>query len=319
MIEGLVSIIVPVYNAEKYLKACVNSILNQSYTALEIILIDDGSTDDSGRICDEFAQEDNRVRVIHQVNSGVSKARNAGLDLIQGEFFSFVDGDDTIDVNFIRLMVDEMRNNDVDLVRLSWYRGNIKKTYFAPFDRNGKFIVCFENLADLRWFANIWGLFRSENLRNIRFDEQLKYAEDNLFVFEYFMHSTKRRMLLSNKPFYHYTIVDNSATNMDVFERIKRSKMFIEKLEKLTFPEINMKCLMDRYIYRDYLVLYFYFVDHNLTMKNGYDKKELNKKIVYLRKNGCKEYTLIEKFVSAIYRHHFHFLLILVRKMRSLL
>ena len=319
VIKGLVSIIVPVYNAEKYLRACVNSILTQSYAALDVILIDDGSTDNSGIICDEFIRKDKRVRVIHQSNSGVSKARNVGLDLIQGEFFSFVDGDDTIDVDFIRLMVDEIQNNDVDLVRLSWYRGNARKTYFVPFDRNGKYVVGLENLRDLRWFANIWGLFRSENLGSIRFDEQLKYAEDNLFVFEYFMNSTTQRMLLSNRPSYHYSVVDNSATNIDVFERIKRSKKFLEKLQNLNCLGINLNGLMDRYIYRDYLVLFFYFVDKSIETKNGYEKQDLKKKIKYLRKNGCREYTFSEKIVSAMYRHHLHFLLTLVRKLRSLL
>lgn len=93
----LVSIIVPVYNVEKYLKKCVQSIINQTYKNLEIILVDDGSSDNSGKICDEFAQKDNRIKVIHKINGGQADARNKALDIMNGEWVSFVDSDDFID------------------------------------------------------------------------------------------------------------------------------------------------------------------------------------------------------------------------------
>ena len=316
MIKGLVSVIVPVYNVEGYLAECLDSILVQTYSNIEIILIDDGSTDASGTICEKYALADKRIRVIHQKNGGVSKARNTGLSLIQGEYFSFVDGDDTIDASFIELMVHEMSENDVDLVRLSWYRGDVKKTYFAPFNSEGKYLVGLNNLNDLLWFANIWGLFRSECLQNIRFDEQLKYAEDNLFVFEFFLKSKKQRMLLIDKPFYHYRIVNSSATNIDYFDRLNRSKMFIEKMEQVDLDGINFEYLKNRYIYKDYLVLYYYFIDNNIKSQNGYDKNHLKEKIEILRKDGCREYTLAEKTVSIMYRYHLHFLLTLARKIR---
>lgn len=94
MEQALISVIVPVYNVEKYLPECVESIISQTYDNLEVILIDDGSTDRSGKICDEFAEKDSRIVVIHQKNSGVSAARNRGLDLCRGEYISFVDSDD---------------------------------------------------------------------------------------------------------------------------------------------------------------------------------------------------------------------------------
>ena len=97
----IISIIVPVYNVEKYLSRCLDSILFQSFPDWECILIDDGSSDNSGKICDEYAQQDDRFIVIHQQNSGVSAARNAGLDIAKGQWFSFVDSDDWIGSNFL--------------------------------------------------------------------------------------------------------------------------------------------------------------------------------------------------------------------------
>ncbi len=319
MIKGLVSIIVPVYNVEKYLRKTIESLLNQTYSQIEIILIDDGSIDNSGHICDDYALRYDNVYVHHQKNEGVSKARNVGLALKQGEYFSFVDGDDTIDPTFIEVMVNEMFENNVDLVRLSWTRGNSAKTYFAPFDDTGKCVVCLENLNDLLWFANIWGLFRSECLNEIRFDENLKYAEDNLFVFEYFIKSPTKRMILSDKPFYHYTITGNSATVIDAYERYNRSILFLKKLDGIECANVNLDALKNKYIYKDYLALYCYFIDGNITEKGGLTKKEVENKIKILRKKGCREYTWGGKIVSFIYRHHLHFLMTLYRKMRALL
>ena len=99
--EPLVSVIVPIYKVEKYLRQCVDSILAQTYTNLEVILVDDGSPDKCGAICDEYAAKDERVRVIHKENGGVSDARNAGLDAARGEYLAFVDGDDYISVSYI--------------------------------------------------------------------------------------------------------------------------------------------------------------------------------------------------------------------------
>lgn len=92
-----ISIIVPVYNVEKYLRKCIDSILNQTFKDFELILIDDGSTDESGKICDEYNLKDNRIKVIHKENGGLSSARNAGLDIAQGEYIGFVDSDDWIE------------------------------------------------------------------------------------------------------------------------------------------------------------------------------------------------------------------------------
>ena len=101
-----VSVIVPVYNAERYLGRCVESILNQTYTNIEIILIDDGSPDKCPVICDSFAKEDQRIIVIHKKNGGVSSARNAGMRVAKGEYITFIDGDDWVDSNYVSYLLD---------------------------------------------------------------------------------------------------------------------------------------------------------------------------------------------------------------------
>lgn len=112
----LVSVIVPVYNVEKYLARCVNSILNQTYRNLEVILVDDGAKDNSGAICDGFAQKDSRVRVIHKENGGLSSARNAGIDIAQGAYLEFVDSDDWLEEDAVEKLLQCALRNQVELV-----------------------------------------------------------------------------------------------------------------------------------------------------------------------------------------------------------
>jgi glycosyltransferase involved in cell wall biosynthesis len=315
MIKNLVSVIIPVYNAERYLRRCLDSVIRQTYSKLEIILINDGSVDSSGDICDEFAQKDSRFKVIHQKNGGVSRARNAGLNAVMGEFFTFIDADDTIDLSYIQLMVTEMRKKEVDLVRLSWYRGEKKCSYGVSFDKNGCYFVTEKNIDDLLWFANIWGLFRSESLDSTRFDEQLKYAEDNLFVLEYFLKSKQKKMILVNKPLYYYTIVNASASNISVIERLKLSEQFVERVLNIKC-DVNLLPLVHKYAYQDYLAVYYYLLDNKLNVKDCFYLKDVQKKIIAMRKEGCREKNLSMSIVSFIYRHHLSFFIHLYRSLR---
>ena len=106
--EKLISVIVPVYNVEEYVEKCVLSIINQTYKNLEIILVDDGSTDNSGKICDEIAIKDNRIKVIHKKNGGLSDARNVGIDIAKGDYLGFVDSDDYIDPDMYSILLNNM-------------------------------------------------------------------------------------------------------------------------------------------------------------------------------------------------------------------
>ena len=123
--KPLVSIIVPVYQVKDYIDECVESLLRQNYTNLEILLVDDGSTDGSGAICDEYARRDNRIRVIHQENQGLSAARNAGLDQAVGEYVAFVDSDDAVMQDYIETLYDLADRYQADIAACAYVRGKI--------------------------------------------------------------------------------------------------------------------------------------------------------------------------------------------------
>lgn len=113
-----VSIILPIYNVEKYLEKCVNSVINQTYQNIEIILVDDGSKDSSGRICDELVESDNRIKVIHKKNGGLASARNAGYEVATGEYLMYIDSDDVIKNDIAEKCVSAMEKNDQMLLYL---------------------------------------------------------------------------------------------------------------------------------------------------------------------------------------------------------
>lgn len=113
----LISVIVPVYNVEGYLWRCVNSLLQQTYSNLEIILVDDGSTDNCPSLCDEFAKQDKRIKVIHKANGGLSDARNAGMKVMSGDYVSFIDSDDWVNIHFYEVLTDVMKKEDCDIVQ----------------------------------------------------------------------------------------------------------------------------------------------------------------------------------------------------------
>lgn len=183
------SVIVPVYKVELSLPRCIESIINQTVTDFELILIDDGSPDRSGEICDEYAAKDSRIRVIHQKNGGVSRARNAGLDIARGEYIVFVDSDDWVDANYLECF--DKNNTDLCICgqKIHGINGTIEKTI-----NNTELITQLHTESDIvhffnQWYAiMVWGKCFSHSIiktNNIRFDESICYGEDTIFVAEY--------------------------------------------------------------------------------------------------------------------------------------
>ena len=130
---GLLSVIVPVYNVETYLNQCISSIINQTYENLEILLIDDGSTDRSGMICDQYAVKDTRIRVVHQENQGLSGARNVGTDLAQGQYVAYVDSDDWLDIHMYDELLRILQKHKLDMVRCAaFFSDGEKKEILSP-------------------------------------------------------------------------------------------------------------------------------------------------------------------------------------------
>lgn len=197
MSKETISIVVPVYNVEKYLERCIESILNQSYMNLEIILVDDGSKDKSGEICDKYAKCDNRVKVLHKKNGGLSSARNAGLAVAQGKYVGFVDSDDDIDINMYEKMYRVIANENVDFVMSDYMRvpDNGKKflktldIQQGRYNKNDIREKIYPELImgeDLQYgpLLSVWHcLYNIEFLKknHLVFDEQVRWSEDNIF------------------------------------------------------------------------------------------------------------------------------------------
>ena len=220
MNKPLVSVIVPVYNTEKYLPRCVKSILGQTYYNLELLLVDDGSTDRSGQVCEDYAAMDSRVKVICKNNGGVSSARNAGIDNAKGEFIVFVDSDDWIDKNALEYLMNAVQKEKTEIVMMSFDNRN-NKVIKAGFNIKCKRFDINTTEAE-RWkelFAHgilhvVWGkIYFAEIIKkhNIRFNPQITYGEDTMFLFEYLTHCEK--IFVSNEIIYHYNkLNDNAAT-----------------------------------------------------------------------------------------------------------
>ena len=216
-----ISIIIPVFNTEKYLPACLESILLQSYSDFEILLVDDGSTDESGKICDAYAQKDSRIRVFHKENGGVSSARNLGLDNALGEWIYFVDSDDQILPGGLQTMVDCI-SDDVDIV-LGGYK-RYDESGHVIYEINDR-VVCLmdkkETLSTLyerheKYYSYLcYGCIRL--LRNkiiqthsLRFDTRLRIKEDTLFLTQYICRSNGITRYTTT-PVYRYNLRKDSA------------------------------------------------------------------------------------------------------------
>lgn len=178
----LVSVVVPVYGVEHYLRECVDSILSQTYTNLEVILVDDGSPDACGVICDEYAARDARIRVIHQVNGGLSVARNAALDIATGEYVGFVDSDDTIDPAMYEVLVSEALVANAEIVACGYCMGE-----FGSARQDGSVVACadvdFSCSVDIRGARKRYDLSGPEAILLLLKDDELQnYVWNKLFA-----------------------------------------------------------------------------------------------------------------------------------------
>lgn len=238
--DKLLSIIVPVYKVEKYLKRCLDSILAQTYKNIEIILIDDESPDNSGAICDEYALKDNRIRVFHIENNGVSSARNFGLKKANGEYIGFADSDDYIAPEMYEVLVNNLEENNAD----------ISICGFSQEDVNGKFYRYWkeditinlstdeqiECLLENRYYrCSIWDrIFKKEVLNNVSFPKDIKIYEDMLFDYEAIKNSEKA--VYTSTPYYYYCENDSNSAARSPFSD---TKMDIIKVCKIIYDDIN--------------------------------------------------------------------------------
>ncbi len=229
-----VSVIIPVYGVERYLARCVDSILRQTYNDLEIILVDDGSPDNCPVICDEYAQKDERVRVVHKKNGGLSSARNAGLSIATGEYVCFFDSDDFIEADMLEKLVSGIEENGDDVCVCGYYVDDVdeqenvlsSRTVCPNFSYMQSDFSLEEYESILGWCGYAWNkLYRRNVLEkgDFRFDEGISLVEDLLFNQKIFCCGTKIRFLSYSG--YHYVQRKRETLGVKYYENYFQLKM----------------------------------------------------------------------------------------------
>lgn len=232
----LVSIIIPIYNMEKYIKRCIESVLDQTYENIEIILINDGSTDKSSNIINEYALKDSRIKILHKLNEGVSASRNLGIDISVGDYLMFVDADDYLEPNCVEQLYHDLKNNEADISNgIKIYNGDkMDKKNEKLIWKNDEAII--NSLKDHPSTFSVWGKIYSRHIiGQTRFRADIKVNEDSLFVFELCLKSP----VFSNisEKLYNYEV------NLDSVSHSKYSKKFEDII---TVSEIKYNLVKER-------------------------------------------------------------------------
>lgn len=259
----LISVIISVYNTEKYLKKCIESVINQTYKNIEIILINDGSIDNSEMICRNFSTQNNKIRYFQQCNSGVSAARNKGIEVAQGQYILFIDSDDWIEPKMIEFLLNNMKLQGTDISCCQYDRGNL-------FHNNGTQIWSREEvLKKFLIHKQINGslvnkLIKKELISDLRLDKNIKYGEDALFLWKLLLKVNS--VSISDTVLYHVTLHDDSASGGGSYKPIRRDviKVWGEILEDAkylgnTYEKIAAAQLANMAFYSLYEMGYYHY------------------------------------------------------------
>lgn len=234
-VSDLISVIIPIYNSEKYLYRCIDSILKQTYRDFELILIDDGSVDKSGIICDEYAQKDKRIKAIHQSNMGVSNARQRGLNIAKGEYIIQFDSDDWVEPNCLKDLYDTAILYDADMVICDIYLNTInRQEYSKQGYTNLTAKLLLNDIINQRLHGSLTNkLIRSSCIKqyNIQIPEKLILSEDLYFCCSLLRHNIS--VIYLPKAFYHYQLNKNSLTNSCSEKSFESKKILIEEISKI--------------------------------------------------------------------------------------
>lgn len=293
--EAKITVIVPVYNIEAYLGKCVYSVLNQTHKNLEVILVDDGSTDSSGRICDEFARADSRVVVIHKENGGLSDARNKGMENASGEFISFVDGDDYIEPRMLERLLELCQAEKAEIAI-----ANIRQIYrdfvyelplSMPWTCSGKEAVRqhFQGNGKYHFYNAVWNkLYAVSCIQGLRFPTGKNY-EDICFTVEAYLKSTK--VVCAGETFYNYvverpdSIMNASIKPEQALSAIENCEIRTEKLRMYGDKEL-LELSLNNYL--NQLLLSYCKIDASMHIKNKKDYQIAIRKKIYEIFGDCK-------------------------------
>lgn len=290
----LVSVIVPIYNNEKTLKRCIESICNQKYSNIEIILINDGSVDNSIEICKKYEEKDDRVHLYSQKNQGVSSARNLGISNSNGKYIFFIDADDTIEFETIEMLIKVTKKNNNDKILVGTNFKIISKNKYKLCNY-GNVVYNKEEIIKGFLQGNIYGviwnyLFARDIIMNIKFDTNTSYLEDTIFFINYINKIEKVQYTESNNSYYNYYNNLESITNNSekVFKNIYDFIYSLDEIDKITNGnyknEIKRKKI--KLIEKE---------ARNIGSKEGYYKFLNDKKIKEIIEEGNGYYTRLYK------------------------
>lgn len=255
----LISVIIPMYNTEKYIKDCLQSVLNQSYQKIEVIVVDDGSTDNSRKLCEEFRESDERMILISQNNKGVSAARNKAIDAAHGEYLFFMDSDDMIHPELLEEQYGVLKKYQADIAAMSYIKvdsneiHNVLKfsaechnTLKWELIDNNRVLRCFHDTAYIDVLAGIGGkLISRKKIGSHRFDEGIKLGEDTLYIYNLILDGIK--IVYSYAGWYFYRMHDKNAIRMKY--HIEKFPYYIETYRRIRDSE----CQAGRF---DYAVIW---------------------------------------------------------------
>ena len=282
----MISVIVPVYNVEKYLDNCVESIVNQTYKDLEIILVDDGSPDNCPAMCDEWAQKDSRIKVIHKENGGVSSARNIGLDNVTGEYIGFVDSDDYLKSNMYELLIENLTATNSDI--------SVCSTFLVDENNNIKADNIFESqvlnqeeavkFLSYKMNNSLWNkLFKKDMFKGCRFDEGHTFGEDHLILLQVL--KNVNRVSFISDSLYYYVQRSNSTTG--------------SKFSKRSFDQVYMKDALYNFVKENYP-----YVSEHYRKLSFTARENICRKIIFsgLEEKFSKELNEYKKYMNKEFR-----------------
>lgn len=290
----LISIVIPVYNAEKYLEQCLNSIKNQTYKNFEVILVNDGSDDNSENICKSFSEEDARFKYFTKSNGGASSARNFGLDNVTGDYITFIDADDWVDENHLEVLINNIKDNNSDMAVSSIKKFDMSNNFhFRMYSNQEKYLLNYNKLnreeflvtlpklilANNSYKIAVSKLFKKELVSDVRFDESIVYVEDLEFFFK--IYNNINSISYIDEVTYVYRLHDERSSSkfgqLHMEQELSIYKKMYERIEELGLPTIHyVNTLRNLLDYRkDYL--------DNRDLYNEYVEflEKIEKKITY--------------------------------------
>lgn len=287
MNNEIVTVIVPVYNVEKYISECIKSIVEQTYTKLDIILVDDGSTDNSGLICDEYKGIDDRIRVVHKKNGGAASAKNVGLDLVKGNYVCFVDSDDFLSKDYVEKLLKNMIENNSDISECLFFNLYKDEKLNESFYSQNRIFSSEQYLEQYikDWKSSLfWNkLFKANVINNIRFKKERRCIDDEFFTYKVILNS--KRVSKLDEPIYFYrqrksSAINNSRNNT---QKVQDSiDILIERYSLVTnkYPKLKKE-------YIDHDICYLYYIVNDFIL-NKHLKKSLKKVASFYLKEAIK-------------------------------